>query len=112
MTRHFARIFLRAFSAVRSQFWVFQAFHRHYSIGKKEKATQGYLDTELVPSINLWKYLVRSPYAYRKSIRRRKQHYGSKGPLQYIIDKYSKPEIGANALDTVRKYGPDYVCKI
>ena len=82
------------------------------SIGKKEKATQVYLDTELNPHINIWKYLIRSPYAYRKSARRRKERYGSKGPLQYIIDKYAMPMIGANALDIVRKYGPDYVCKI
>ena len=82
------------------------------SIGKKEKATQNYLDTELAPSINLWKYLIRSPYAYRRSIRRRKRHYGPMGPLQYIIDKYAKPEIVADVLDMVRKCGPDYVCKI
>lgn len=82
------------------------------SIGKKEDATVEYLDAELNPYINIWKYLIRSPYAYRKSAKRRKQRYGSKGPLQYIIDKYAMPKIEANVLDMVRKYGPDYVCKI
>lgn len=82
------------------------------SIGGKQDATMEYLGSELSSGINIWKYLVRSPYAYRKGVKRRRKHYGSKGALQYIIDKYADPRIIPNALDIVRKYGPNYICKI
>lgn len=84
----------------------------HSSIGKKMLSTIKYLDIELNPDINIWKYLIRSPYAYRKSIKRRKGHYGVKGPLQYIIDKYADPEIVQNVMSVVEERGSGYICQM
>ena len=82
------------------------------SIGKKETATIDYLDTKLNPNLDIWKYLIRSPYAYRGNTRRRRRHYGSQGALQYIINKYGGPKIVQHPFKIIEKYGPDYVCKV
>ena len=82
------------------------------SIGKKETATIDYLDTKLNPNLDIWKYLIRSPYAYRGNTRRRRRHYGSQGALQYIINKYGGPKIAQYPFKIIEKYGSDYVCKI
>lgn len=79
-------------------------FYSEYfsSIDMKSDATQEYLDSKLNPDLNLWAYLLRSPYAYRRNIKRRKKHYGEKGPLAYIIRKYDGlkvPKLG-------KKYAP------
>ena len=89
-------------------------FYSEYysSIEKKRLSTVEYLDTELNPNINIWKYLIRSPHAYRKGIRRRKRHYGEQGPLQYTINKYLDPEIAKNPFPVVDKRGNDFICNL
>lgn len=89
-------------------------FYSEYysSIGKKMDSTVKYLDTKLNPDIDIWKYLARSPYAYRKGIKRRKKHYGEQGALQYLINKYADPKIVPHVQQIIEKRGSDYVCKI
>lgn len=81
------------------------------SIKKKEDATILYLDTKLNPDLNIWKYLIRSPYAYRKGIRRRKKHYGAKGALQYIIDRYEDARTAQEVVKATTKYCSGWVYK-
>lgn len=79
-------------------------FYSEYysSIDEKSDATQEYLDNELSPDLNLWAYLIRSPYAYRRNIKRRKKRYGKEGPLAYIIRKYD----GLKVPKLTEKYAP------
>ena len=72
------------------------------SITKKRRKTQRYLDTKLNPYLNLWEYLMRSPYAYRRSGKRRKNLHGKEGALQYIIRKYD----GLPVPKPTKKYAP------
>ena len=81
------------------------------SITKKEDMTIAYLDTKLNPNLNIWKYLIRSPYAYRKGMRRRKNRYGAKGPLQYIIDMYEDARTAQQVVMATTRYCSDYVYK-
>lgn len=59
------------------------------NIKKKRRKTQRYLDTQLNPLLNMWKYLVRSPYAHRRNIKRRKNLHDKEGAYQYIVRKYA-----------------------
>ena len=81
------------------------------SIGKKEDAMIMYLDTMLNPNLNIWKYLIRSPYAYRRGLRRRKSRYGMKGPLQYIIDRYQDVRSAQEVVKITTRYCSDYIYK-
>ena len=72
------------------------------SITKKKRKTLRYLNTMLNPRLNLWKYLLRSPYAYRRNIKRRKNRHGKEGALQYIIRKYGDQPVPKSP----KKYAP------
>lgn len=78
-------------------------YQEYYSnIEKKKKKTQWYLDNKLNPHLDLWKYLLRSPYAHRRNIKRRKNRHRKEGALQYIIRKYNELEVPKLS----KKYAP------
>lgn len=79
-------------------------FYQDYfsSIAKKKKATIHYLNTKLNPNLDLWKYLLRSPYAQRRNAKRRKNRHEKEGALQYIIRKYD----GLKVPKRGKKYWP------
>lgn len=58
------------------------------SMEKKSQKTLRYLNTKLNRRLDLWKYLLRSPYAYKRNIKRRKNLHDKEGAFQYIVRKY------------------------
>lgn len=72
------------------------------NIKKKRRKTQRYLDTQLNPRLNMWKYLLRSPYAYRRNIKRRKNLHDKEGAYQHIVRKYA----GRPVPKSPKRYAP------
>ena len=72
------------------------------NIKKKRRKTQRYLDTQLNHFLSLWKYMVRSPYAYRRNAKRRKNLHDKEGAYEYIVRKYS----GRPVPKSPKKYAP------
>ena len=71
------------------------------SMAKKSRKTLRYLNNHLNPHLDLWKYLLRSPYAYRRNIKRRKNLHDKEGAFQYIVRKYDNLPIIKS-----KKYAP------
>lgn len=71
------------------------------SIAKKSQKVLRYLNKKLNPRLDLWKYLLRSPYAYRRGMKRRKNLHEKEGAFQYIVRKYGDLPISKS-----KKYAP------